>query len=229
MQNVLRDGFFVVSEYGVGWDPEVVFRNPENYSRYKQEYEKTVSSHLQTAKRRHYNLTGHEKFAGLNRFTPHRLYAMIRDRNPSTVVETGVCNGSSALVILSALQKNDYGRLYSVDVPNREKLAPGREPGWIIPDELRDRWDLRLGDSCDHLPEITDESGAVDVFLHDSTVIILLDEIGEIWPSLDRDGIMIADDIHHHHGDRAYESVLESFPVRGGYLAPDVAVFVPER
>ncbi|MFO8109943.1 MAG: hypothetical protein R6U17_05410 [Thermoplasmata archaeon] len=46
-----------------------------------------------------------------------KLYSLIRKNKPSTVIETGVCNGMSSAAILKALEDNDRGMLYSVDLP----------------------------------------------------------------------------------------------------------------
>ncbi len=92
-----------------------------------------------------------------------KLYALLREKKPSVVVETGVCNGMSSAVILKALEDNDHGRLYSVDLPvtagSKEGrtgavLPPGRSSGWVIPDELRGRWELFTGNTYYELPGV---------------------------------------------------------------------------
>ena len=90
-------------------------------------------------------------------------YAVLRLSKPGLVVETGVKDGLGSAVMLRALQLNAAegadGRLLAFD--NRYDVA------WLIPDELRERYDLRIGDSRSLLPgELKDRS--VDVFLHDS-------------------------------------------------------------
>ena len=46
------------------------------------------------------------------------LYAAVRARKPSVVVETGVAAGLSSACILAGLQRNGMGELYSIDLPN---------------------------------------------------------------------------------------------------------------
>ena len=66
-------------------------------------------------------------------------------------METGVAHGHSSWCILNALAMNGKGRLTSIDLPNNDLDKPynvenfNKEPGWIIPDSLRNYWDLQLG------------------------------------------------------------------------------------
>jgi hypothetical protein len=66
-----------------------------------------------------------------------------------------------------------------------------------VPDELRERWDLRLGPSLELLPGVIDETaGELDVFLHDSdhTHETMSGEFALAWPALNPGGALIADD-----------------------------------
>lgn len=98
------------------------------------------------------------------------LYVLVRLSRPSVVVETGTFDGLSAAYILEGLQQNDHGKLISIDI-NESRSVPDdvseSTPGWVIPEELRVRWDLQLGDSKEILPSIT-ETDEIDLFLHDS-------------------------------------------------------------
>ena len=66
------------------------------------------------------------------------IYTMIRCFKPRIVVETGVANGASSTFILSALKKNNFGKLYSIDLPSKDLLLK-EEIGWLVPQSLRDR------------------------------------------------------------------------------------------
>lgn len=121
---------------------------------------------------------------GLSLASAERLYAVLRKRRPLVAVETGVCNGFSTAVILLALAHNERGHLYSIDLPERAGQAyaadafwegkggavvpPGKEPGWAIPDELRERWSLSLGRSQELLPPLLERLRPIDFFFHDS-------------------------------------------------------------
>ena len=110
------------------------------------------------------------------------LYVLCRAKKPDVVVETGVASGTSSSYILRALDKNAQGKLYSIDVPWytvtqnwKGAFADGvktnpieMQSGWIIPDYLRDRWDLTMGLTSEKLPALLKKTGKVDVFFHDS-------------------------------------------------------------
>jgi hypothetical protein len=118
-----------------------------------------------------------------NRSALGRLYAVLRALRPRTLVETGVCNGVSTSVVLLALEANGAGRLYSIDFPEYADerssgvefwsgkggavVPPGREPGWLIPRSLRERWHLTIGRSQEALPPLLDRLGTIDFFFHD--------------------------------------------------------------
>src|ERR1051325_5013148 len=85
------------------------------------------------------------------------LYAVVRSFKPLVVVETGVASGISSAHILRALAANGTGALYSIDLPNVQEgsgLPAGRTSGWIVPDSLRGRWKLQIGDTRKLLPEL---------------------------------------------------------------------------
>lgn len=145
------------------------------------------------------------------------LYCLVRLIKPKVIVETGVASGRSSAVILSALQKNNKGTLYSVDLPqyyegnspelyitdegNNELtgfLPKGREPGWLVPDDLRDRWKLILGDSKIKLPKLLKSLDQIDLFYHDSdhSYDYMLFEFELAWPLIRKQGFLLSDDIH---------------------------------
>ena len=132
------------------------------------------------------------------------LYLAVRILRPETVVETGTFNGTFSTFILLALRDNGAGRLVSLDLPAYEPipnaidhpLPPGRQPGWLIPDALRERFELVLGDARTTLPGVLARS-AVDLFLHDSvhTTRHMLFEYRAAWRALREGGLLVSDDI----------------------------------
>ena len=138
---------------------------------------------------------------------PLELFALTRVLRPRHVVETGVSSGVSSLHFLLGLRANGGGNLHSVDFPTRQKgptlgpnespvaLPPGLEPGWAVPEEYRDRWDLRIGRSQDLLPDLVEELPSVDLFLHDShhTPAHLAFELEAIRPKLSPGAVVLAD------------------------------------
>jgi predicted O-methyltransferase YrrM len=136
------------------------------------------------------------------------LYAIVRATRPAVFVETGVLHGLTSAFMLEALARNDHGRLLSVDLPSYAEtgpanadgydatLPPGREPGWTVPGDLRDRWDLHLGASLDVLPRVLPADG-IDAFLHDSehTEATMWGELELAWDALRPDGLLICDNV----------------------------------
>jgi len=138
-------------------------------------------------------------------FRMQYLYPLCRRMRPEKVVETGVHNGISTAFILNALGETS-GRLHSIDLPNiqyqtdqgqqHEDLIPGSMPGLLVPDKLRSKWDLILGDSREKLPTLLESLGEVDIFHHDSmhTRECMTFEYQTVWPYLRDDGLLLSDD-----------------------------------
>jgi predicted O-methyltransferase YrrM len=91
------------------------------------------------------------------------LYAAVRIYKPQVALETGSAAGASATYMLSAMEMNGHGSLYSID--SAHDLT---HIGCLVPDTVRSRLNLRCGNSLMLIPEIAGEAGAIDFFLHDS-------------------------------------------------------------
>lgn len=131
------------------------------------------------------------------------LYALVRAAKPRVIVETGVASGLSSAHILRALDRNGFGTLHSLDLPNVQEgsvLPEGRTSGWIVPESLRDRWRLQLGDTWVLLPELLESLDRVDIFLHDSdhSYEAMLFEFEQAYPKLEPAGLILSDDTHLH-------------------------------
>ena len=65
-----------------------------------------------------------------------------------------------------------------------------------MPDRLRSRWQLHIGDATTVLPELFQELGEVDMFIHDSlhTYEHMKFELELAYPHTRRGGLMLADD-----------------------------------
>jgi predicted O-methyltransferase YrrM len=147
-----------------------------------------------------------------------------------------VRDGWSTLYILSALQMNGRGKLYSVDYPIRtdesssqfkkeapsyEQVVPtiptGTDPGWIIPDSLQNRWNLVIGKSQNELPKLYCEIDEIDIFIHDSDhslpCMIFEYELG--WEWLKSRGIIFSDDILWNN---AFDEFKNSKDCKSGQL-----------
>jgi predicted O-methyltransferase YrrM len=123
-------------------------------------------------------------------------YATIRALRPELVVETGVASGVSSAYVLLALRNNQRGTLHSIEIGDTSYLPRGKTPGWIVPSELRDRWEIHLGDSRTLLPELFERLGTVDVFIHDSlhTYEQMRFEFERAYPHIRPGGLLLADD-----------------------------------
>ena len=123
-------------------------------------------------------------------------YMAIRAVQPQTVVETGVANGVSSAHILLALQRNERGMLHSIGLNDPQYLPLGKSLGWIVPEPLKSRWNLLVGDSRRLLPSLLAKLGTIDVFIHDSlhTYDHMLWEYRTAEPYLRPGGLLISDD-----------------------------------
>ena len=123
-------------------------------------------------------------------------YITVRAFRPDVVVETGVANGVSSAYLLLALDRNGRGRLHSIELGDSAYLPAGKPPGWIVPEPLRSRWNLLIGDSRQMLPKLLSELGIIDVFIHDSlhTYEQMLWEYRTAYPFLRSGGLLVSDD-----------------------------------
>jgi predicted O-methyltransferase YrrM len=169
------------------------------------------------------------------------LYAIARRQRPTIAVETGVANGFSTAFLLLALAANDHGALYSIDLPRevgreyepgtfyegegRAGIPPGSEPGWLIPDELKDRWTLILGRSQDELPPLLSRLATIDFFMHDSehSFDCMSFEFDGAWPALRAGGILLSDDVNANDAFPRFAAQHARQPIR---LARGMAMLV---
>ena len=147
-------------------------------------------------------------FAAMDLEGARNLYCLLRKYQPEIVVETGVYNGFSTSFILQALHLNQKGKLYSIEIldekffansPFWDNLVTGpAQAGWIIPEALRERWDLRIGDSRNILPTLLQELKRLDVFIHDGlhTYENMMFEFQQSYEYLTKSGLIVSDDIN---------------------------------
>ncbi len=135
-------------------------------------------------------------------------YAVARSIRPSAVAETGVCYGVTSAYLLAALEANNQGHLYSIDLPplgeNGDDFV-----GWLVPPDLRHRWTLQRGTSGRLLGPLVAGLGSIDLFVHDSqhTYKNMKDEFATAWPALRGGGVLISDDVE---GNEAFLQLMQS-------------------
>ncbi len=132
------------------------------------------------------------------------LHNMVRRLKPKVVVETGIAGGHMSWYMLRALNENNRGILVSIDLPDYRPeyyREPENSPaGYMVPKELRSRWELILEDSRTALPRVSVEH-EIDMFVHDSlhTCDHMTFEFETVWPHLVPGGVLLA-----HDADKAF-------------------------
>jgi hypothetical protein len=170
----------------------------------KQTHEKHIDILNKNAP--HKPSTGWEDFlqkrpmlAGINIF-----YVLPRVLRPSILVETGVAAGSMTRLVLAALNKNNHGHLYSIDLPAHKgdksidwSLSSALNTGFLIPSLYRDRWSLIAEDATYALPRLFEQQKKVDFFIHDSLHIFshMLLEYSLAVAHMNNNSVIVSDDI----------------------------------
>jgi len=168
------------------------------------------------------------------------LYVFVRAVRPQVVVETGVELGVSSAYFLQALQDNGAGELWSIDLPtvgpqgrmnqdgrlDRAHVDSIEQVGKAVPDRLRTRWHLKLGDARELLPTL-EAPAPWDIFFHDSdhSRAHMLWEYETAWPRLRPGGFLLSDDVPDNDAFVTFASSVGERPFlwlrRGALRKPD--------
>lgn len=135
-------------------------------------------------------------------------YCLCKIVQPAVVVETGTAKGFLAAAVLQALQENNRGELFSLELPpfgTRDFSYAGS----IIPKGVLGRWNLRLGPSIPLMKRLFKERDQIDVFIHDSDHSYLnqKSEYKIAMRVLKTGGVLISDDVKND----AFQEVSKSF------------------
>lgn len=126
------------------------------------------------------------------------IYSAVRSLRPHAAVETGVARGVSSRFILEAMDANNSGHLWSIDLPPVDDDARfvGQQLASAVTN--RDRWTLIHGYSRSVLPKLLRRIEPIDIFIHDSahSQPNMLFEYRIAWRYLRPGGLLISDDIH---------------------------------
>jgi Methyltransferase domain len=146
---------------------------------------------------------------------------------PQVVVETGVARGVTSRVVLGALESNDQGHLWSIDLPhpfNRELHA---ETGAAVDDACRQRWTYIAGSSRQRLPQLVRGLPHVELFVHDSlhTARNTRFEMDCVSKVMSPGGVMLVDDISTHRGFATFARDHSEFRTMVGPSADQQGLF----
>jgi len=138
-------------------------------------------------------------------------WCTVLHQHPSVVVETGVARGVTSRIVLEALNRNDRGHLWSIDLPHLFKKNLHTQTGAAVPDSCRGRWTYIEGSSRRRLPSLLRSLVEVDLFIHDSlhTARNTRFEMEQTLRVLAPGGVMIVDDISPH---QAFFNFARDFP-----------------
>jgi len=136
---------------------------------------------------------------GLDRSVSRLLYFFCFLKKPNIVVETGVANGISSSYILYALDQVKNGKLFSIDGIVRP-WHTAEKIGLAIPQSLRTRQKLIIGNSSIELKKLLTRVKTIDIFIHDSSHIYqnMKKEFKIAWPYINDGGFLFSDDVSQH-------------------------------
>lgn len=151
---------------------------------------------------------GPESYMGWNDGDPaltRAIWCLVRHQRPDKIVETGVAHGVSSRFVLDALDRNDLGHLWSIDLPPlgsrwRDHVGIAVGGGFLH------RWSLIKGSSRRRLRPLLARLGVIDLFIHDSlhSERNLRFELENAWAALRPGGTIVIDDIDVNWGFRRF-------------------------
>ena len=147
------------------------------------------------------------------------VWCTVLHQRPSVVVETGVARGVTSRIVLEALNTNDRGRLWSIDLPHPFERTLHAQTGAAVPGSHRGRWSYIEGSSRRRLPALLRSLDQVDLFIHDSlhSARNMRFEMEQTLKALAPGGIMIVDDISTH---QAFANFVQDFPSLEAIVCP---------
>jgi cephalosporin hydroxylase len=127
---------------------------------------------------------------------------------PEVVIETGVAHGVTSRIVVEALGQNNFGHLWSIDLPFPFDHRLHAETGEAVTGACRPRWTYLEGSSRQRLPPLVAEVGHAEVFIHDSlhTAENTVFEMEQAASVMSAGGVMLVDDIESHEGFATFTS-----------------------
>jgi predicted O-methyltransferase YrrM len=124
------------------------------------------------------------------------IWFLVRHLPATKVVETGVAHGVTSRFVLEGMADGG-GRLWSIDLPPQTMSELHSQIGVAVDEGMAKGWTYIRGSSRRHLRRLLQETGMIDLFIHDSqhTEYNMLFEMQAAWPSIRPGGAMVVDDI----------------------------------
>jgi hypothetical protein len=134
------------------------------------------------------------------------VWCTVLHARPEIVIETGVAHGVTSRIVLEAMNLNNHGHLWSIDLPYPFDHGVHVQTGAAITDACRPRWSYLEGSSKQRLPQLIADLGHVEIFIHDSlhTARNVMFEMQQAASAMAPGGIMLVDDIKTHEGFAAF-------------------------
>lgn len=134
------------------------------------------------------------------------VWCVARNLRPERVLETGVARGLTTRCLLEALDRNQRGHLWSIDLPPLIERGLADQTGAAVPQRLQGRWTLIRGSSRRRLPGLLRDLGTLDMFVHDSmhTARNVRFELDRAWPVLTPGGVVAIDDVERNSATRDF-------------------------
>jgi Methyltransferase domain len=159
------------------------------------------------------------------------VWCLVRHLRPQRVVETGVARGITSRLLLEALDHNDQGHLWSIDLPLL-RTPWHDQTASAVPPSLHPRWTYMRGSSRRRLPGLLAELGAIDAFVHDSahTERNMRFEFETAWSALRPGGVLVSHDIQRNAAFSDFTASVSGDPVftRYGGAADVVGILVKD-
>ena len=130
------------------------------------------------------------------------IWCAVPRGKPEVVLETGVAHGVSSRIVLEAMNRNDRGHLWSIDIANPLNRQVHGQEGIAVTESCRPRWTYVEGESSRRMPPLVKDVGKVEVFIHDSlhTFNNTLFEMEQAASAMPPGGVMLVDDVRSHDG-----------------------------
>lgn len=140
------------------------------------------------------------------------IWCLTRHLQPTKIVETGVAHGVTSRFILEALQKNDRGHLWSIDVPPLERFLRS-QVGVAVGGRYPDRWSYIKGPSRRRLPFLLSTLGQIDMFIHDSlhSERNVRFELDRALVALRPGGAIVVDDVDANWGFKSFTQTYSGY------------------